>query len=367
MEGAVYSEAPTLPLAAPGHPTSQFPLPSDVPGTRELDSALASVSLSLEPGERGEDLSLLQSPLPVFGFSFLERITGHWSSVPRARGGNLLGSGAFGSVYYGELEGQLGLENSYVAVKRLSRDTPNIERLFGTEVEMMGLVSHKHLLPLLAYSSDGADLCLLYPFMEGGSLQERLACRAGRPALTPMQRLRIARGCAEGLHYLHTHSHTKPLVHRDVKTANILLDGQDEPKVGDFGLVRLGEQPGQGGTLQTAAPVGTSVYMAPEAHRGEIGPRLDVFSLGVVMLELLTGLPPVIDGAGEDGTPRDIISHLDEVADIEPLLDGRFSLMEWRGVFPLRFHATAERCLAMRRRQRPDMAEVVELLKALFN
>lgn len=353
-----------------------FPLPPDTPSTRELDNQLEELAIQsgsrsvCSPEEQGEDLSLLQSPLPHFGFSFLDSITNHWNSQPYGQGGNKLGAGAFGSVYYGQLSGQLGLENSSVAVKRLSRDTPDIERLFNTEVEMMGLVDHPHLLRLLAYSSDGTDLCLLYPFMEGGSLQERLACRKeGKPPLAPMQRLRIARGCAEGLQYLHTASHTKPLVHRDVKTSNILLDNRDEPKVGDFGLARLGESTAEGRvvTVMTEMVVGTSAYMAPEAYKGDVGPKMDVFSLGVVMLELLTGLPPLVEGE----EARDIVSHLEEEmgegATIEKCLDTRFSLMEWRQVFPKEWYAVAEECIQMKKKLRPDMDWVVERIGALFH
>ena len=119
---------------------------------------------------------------------------------------------------------------------------------------------------------------------------------SGKPTLQAVQRLRIAYGTSEGIQYLHTASHSKPLVHRDIKTANILLDSQLEPKIGDFGLVRLGGgSPGQDRTktVLTTTVVGTSAYMAPEAVRGEVSVKLDVFSFGVVLLELLTALPPM--------------------------------------------------------------------------
>jgi len=344
----------------------QFPLPNPAPATDELNQQLEDLG-SLE--ERGEDLSLVQSPLPHFGFSFLERITNHWCALPHSEGGNKLGAGAFGAVFFGQLAGQLGMENCAVAVKRLSRDTPDIERLFNTEVEMMGLVAHEHLLSLLAYSSDGADLCLLYPYMEGGSLQDRLACRLpNKPALPPMQRLRVAKGSAEGLQFLHQgcSSHTKPLVHRDVKSANILLDKHGEPKICDFGLVRLGEfRDGRGATVRTEMVVGTTVYMSPDAMRGEVGPKMDVYSLGVVLLELLTGLPPVMDG--EEGVTN-IVAHMEEVdkEEVEEVLDKRFSLMEWRQVFPKDFYVVAEECMKTKKK-RPDMATVVQMLEALFH
>ena len=344
-----------------------FPLPNPAPSTDELNQQLEDLR-SRE--ERGEDISLVQSPLPHFGFSFLERITNHWCGRAHSEGGNKLGAGAFGAVFFGQLEGQLGRENLEVAVKRLSRDTPDVERFFNTEVEMMGLVAHEHLLSLLAYSSDGADLCLLYPYMEGGSLQDRLACRLpNKPPLPPMQRLRVAKGSAEGLQFLHQgcSSHTKPLVHRDVKSANILLDKYGEPKISDFGLVRLGEfRDGGGATVRTELVVGTTVYMSPDAMRGDVGPKIDVYSLGVVLLELLTGLPPVMDGneGGEGAT--NIVSYMEEVEDVEEVLDRRFSLTEWRQVFPKKFYVVAEECMK-RKKDRPDMVAVVQMLEALFH
>ena len=317
-----------------------------------------------------EDISLIQSPLPQFAFMFLQTITNHFSEIPYSKGGNKLGAGAFGSVYYGKLSGQLGLDNPAIAVKRISRDLVKVEEQFNNEVEMMGLVSHQNLLTLLAYSCDGEDLCLLYPFMENGSVEERLAMKVeGKRALTPMQRLKIAHGSAEGLRYLHNASHTKPLVHRDIKTANILLDSNNDPKIGDFGLVRLGggaEEEGRTSTIMTQTVVGTSAYMAPEAVRGEVTVKLDVFSFGVVILELLTGLPAM----DQNRETRDIVGYLEEILEeeeeIEDHLDKKFSLMDWRQVSPKQFYLIATECLK-KKKDRPYMDKVCELIFALFH
>ena len=182
---------------------------------KQLDSLIVD-SQELKPGSP-DCISQLQSPLPTFSFSFLQTITNNFCDLPFSSGGNKIGAGAFGSVYHGKLSGQLGLVNTSVAVKRILRDLVKNEEQFNNEVEMMGLVSHPNLLTLLAYSCDGDDLCLLYPFMENGSLEERLAMRMTmKPPLTPMQRLKIASGTADGLQYLHSASHSKPLVHRSV-------------------------------------------------------------------------------------------------------------------------------------------------------
>ena len=353
----------------------EYNIPSNI-DTDELNKQLDSLILESQEDKSPvqeeaalDSIALIQSPLPHFAFGFLQTITNHFCDVPYSMGGNKIGAGAFGSVYFGRMSGQLGLVNTGVAVKRIARDMIKNEEQFNNEVEIMGLVSHPNLLTLLAYSCDGEDLCLLYPYMENGSLEDRLAMKmAGKPALSPMQRLKIAYGTGEGLQHLHSASHTKPLVHRDIKTANILLDANNEPKVGDFGLVRLGGGGGEvrASTVLTQTVVGTSAYMAPEAVRGEVTVKLDVFSFGVVLLELLTGLP-AMDQARE---VADIVGHLEEViedeGDIENLLDKKFSLMEWRQVSPKQIYEIAQKCL-LKKKDRPLMTEVNEMLIILYH
>ncbi|CAG2066561.1 unnamed protein product, partial [Timema podura] len=109
-------------------------------------------------------------------------------------------------------------------------------------------------------------------------------------------RLQIALGTSRGILHLHT-AYEKPLIHRDIKSANILLDQDLQPKLGDFGLVRLGSSGQQSQSVaMTTTVFGTSAYMAPEAFRGDVSVKLDTFSFGVVLLELLTGLPPYDEG-----------------------------------------------------------------------
>ena len=360
-----------------GKPNIQnFNIPKDL-DTDELNKQLDSLILESQEQKSPvleeaalDSINVLTTTLPHFNFGFLQTLTNNFCDVPFSTGGNKIGAGAFGSVYYGRLSGQLGLANTAVAVKRIARDMIKNEEQFNNEVEIMALVSHPNLLTLLAYSCDGEDLCLLYPYMENGSLEDRLAMRmTGKPALTPMQRLKIAWGTGEGLQHLHSASHTKPLVHRDVKTANILLDSNLEPKVGDFGLVRLGG--GDGGlrtsTVLTQTVVGTSAYMAPEAVRGEVTVKLDVFSFGVVLLELLTGLP-AMDPEREVG---DLVGHVEELVedegDIEKFLDKKAGmLMEWRQVSPKQIYEIALKCL-LRKKDRPIMAEVNEMMAMLYH
>lgn len=334
----------------------------------QLNDCLSSLLISADDQsirEIPEDISLIQSTLPQFSYSFLQTITNNFSNIPYSRGGSRIGEGAFGSVYFGRLSGQLGLENKAIAVKRLNRGTVKVEEQFNYEVEVMGYVEHPNLLRLLAYSNDGDELCLLYPFMENGSLEERLSLVTGKPPLLPMQRLKIAYGASEGIKYLHNSSHTKPLVHRDIKTANILLDAQLEPKIGDFGLVRLGSGGMDGGmTCMTTTVMGTTAYMAPEAVRGVVTVKMDVFSFGVVLLELLTGLMPW----DENRENTDLITHIQEVvdSDIHPHLDKAVPLAEWRQVSPQAIFDQAQACIELQKNKRPFINSVCEALYSLF-
>ena len=330
---------------------------------REEQELLSPVS---EMNDNLADLSM-QTQLPHFAYSFLETITSNFDDKPVEQGGALVGSGAFGTVYKGRLTGQLGLGNQPVAVKRMNKDISKVEEQFKNEILMMSLVSNPNLVPLIAYSSDSSCLCLLYPFMEGGSLEQRLAITNAKCSpLVPMQRLRISLGISHGLAYLHTQS----LVHRDIKSANILLDNKGEARIGDFGLVRLGGGGGDGGgTLLTQVAVGTSAYMAPEAVRGEISPKMDVYSFGVVLLELITGLP-VLDTTRE---VRDLVGHVEEIMDtqdplehLETCLDPKFSLSEWRQVSPRQFYLVSKQCLS-KKKNRPTMSEVTQLIQACFH
>uniref|UniRef100_T1HP97 non-specific serine/threonine protein kinase n=1 Tax=Rhodnius prolixus TaxID=13249 RepID=T1HP97_RHOPR len=200
-----------------------------------------------------------------------------------------LGHGGFGSVY----KCYLREVDETVAVKRLRLERVAVRGLeeiqFRTEVLTLSKLSHPNLLSLVGYSCDGPHLCLMYPFMEGSRVLEW------------KERYDIACGTSRGLLYLHTYS-SKPLVHRDVKSANILLDENLTPKVGDFGLARQGSAGQNTSTVAlTTTVLGTSAYMAPEAFRGDVSVKMDVFSFGVVgiitvksivLLELITGLPP---------------------------------------------------------------------------
>jgi serine/threonine protein kinase len=195
-----------------------------------------------------------------------------------------------------------------------------------TEVEVLSQVQHVNIVPLLGSSKDGMAPCLVYALMEGGSLQDRLACR-GSGALLPLtanERILVLSDVARGLAYLHSQVR---VIHRDVKSANVLLDRGCHGRVGDFGIARSLNDNNAGITcthMQTEHVLGTQVYMAPEYKNGNLSTKVDTFAFGLVIIETLTGLPVLIPAPGhrdllsmfqdELDTADNLVAHLDKRA-----------------------------------------------------
>ncbi|KAG6709836.1 hypothetical protein I3842_06G152300 [Carya illinoinensis] len=196
---------------------------------------------------------------------------------------NILGSGGFGKVYKGRLA-----DGSLVAIKRLKEERTQGGRLqFQTEVEMISMAVHRNLLRLRGFCMTPTEQLLVYPFMAQGSLA---SCLRERPETQPPldwpKRKRIALGSARGLAYLHDHCDPK-IIHRNVKAANIFLDGEFEAVVGEFGLAKLMDYKD---THVTTAIHGTIGHIAPEyLSSGKSSEKTDVFGYGVMLLELITG------------------------------------------------------------------------------
>ncbi|KAF0925208.1 hypothetical protein E2562_015620 [Oryza meyeriana var. granulata] len=199
---------------------------------------------------------------------------------------NLLGQGGFGHVYRGVLPGG----RQEVAIKKLRPGGGQGDREFRAEVEIISRVHHRNLVSLVGYCIHGDQRLLVYEYVPNKTLDFHLH-GSGRPALDWPRRWKIAVGSAKGLAYLHEDCRPK-IIHRDIKAANILLDYKFEPKVADFGLAKI--QPGDDTHVSTRV-MGTFGYLAPEyATTGKVNDRSDVFSFGVVLLELITGRRPVI-------------------------------------------------------------------------
>ncbi|KAH7295220.1 hypothetical protein KP509_27G037600 [Ceratopteris richardii] len=199
---------------------------------------------------------------------------------------HIVGCGGFGLVYRADLE-----DGTKLAIKKLTGECGQMEREFKAEVEALSKAQHKNLVPLQGFFQIGQDKLLIYTFMENGSLDYWLHERSDGGALLvwPM-RLQIARAAAAGLAYLHQICNPH-IVHRDIKSSNILLDENFEAHLADFGLARLMMSTQ---THVTTELVGTLGYIPPEyGEKSNATPKGDVYSFGVVLLELLTGKRPV--------------------------------------------------------------------------
>ncbi|PWZ12784.1 putative LRR receptor-like serine/threonine-protein kinase [Zea mays] len=205
---------------------------------------------------------------------------------------NILGQGGFGIVYKGCLR-----NGTLVAVKRLKDPDVTGEVQFQTEVELIGLAVHRNLLRLYGFCMTSKERLLVYPYMPNGSVADRLRdYRNGKPSLDWSKRMRIALGAARGLLYLHEQCNPK-IIHRDVKAANILLDGNFEAIVGDFGLVKLLDR--QESHVTTAVR-GTIGHIAPEyLSTGQSSEKTDVYGFGILLLELITGPKTLSNGHGQ--------------------------------------------------------------------
>ncbi|XP_073939285.1 interleukin-1 receptor-associated kinase 4 isoform X2 [Castor canadensis] len=280
-----------------------------------------------------------------FSFYELKSVTNDFDERPISVGGNKMGEGGFGVVYKGYVN------NTTVAVKKLTAmvdiGTEELKQQFDQEIKVMAKCQHENLVKLLGFSSDGDNLCLVYVYMPNGSLLDRLSCLDGTPPLSWHMRCKIAQGAANGISFLHESHH----IHRDIKSANILLDEDFTAKISDFGLARASEKFSQ--TVMTSRIVGTTAYMAPEALRGEITPKSDIYSFGVVLLEIITGLPAV-DELREPQLLLDIKEEIeDEEKIIEDYIDVKMNDADSSSVEAM--YSVASQCLHEKKNKRPDI------------
>ncbi|MCD7466096.1 hypothetical protein HAX54_002487 [Datura stramonium] len=197
---------------------------------------------------------------------------------------NELGKGGFGSVYKGYLE-----DGRYVAVKQLNIGGSQGEREFRAEVEIISRIHHRHLVSLVGYCISENKRLLVYDYVSNNTLYFHLHAQ-GRPVMHWATRVKIAVGAARGIAYLHEDCYPR-IIHRDIKSSNILLDDKFEAHVSDFGLAKLAQD---AESHITTRVMGTFGYMAPEyASTGKLTEKFDVYSFGVVLLELITGRKPV--------------------------------------------------------------------------
>ncbi|XP_019604013.2 interleukin-1 receptor-associated kinase 4 [Rhinolophus sinicus] len=302
-----------------------------------------------------ESLEVNDTRFHSFSFYELKSVTNNFDERPISVGGNKMGEGGFGVVYKG------CVNNRTVAVKKLAAmvdiSTEELKQQFDQEIKVMAKCQHENLVELLGFSSDGDDLCLVYVFMPNGSLLDRLSCLDDTPPLAWHTRCRIAQGAANGISFLHENHQ----IHRDIKSANILLDENFTAKISDFGLARASEKFAQ--TVMTSRIVGTTAYMAPEALRGEITPKSDIYSFGVVLLEVITGLPAV----DEHREPQLLLDIKEEIEDeektIEDYIDKKMNDTDFASIETMYF--VASQCLHEKKNKRPDIKKVQQLLQEM--
>ncbi|CAI0543293.1 unnamed protein product [Linum tenue] len=302
----------------------------------------------LPPPSPGLSLGFSKS---MFTYEELARATDGFSDA------NLLGQGGFGYVHRGVLP-----NGKEVAIKQLKVGSGQGEREFQAEVEIISRVHHKHLVSLVGYCITGAQRLLVYEFVQNDTLEFHLHGK-GRPTMEWPTRLKIALGSAKGLAYLHEDCHPK-IIHRDIKAANILLDFKFEAKVADFGLAKFTSD---ANTHVSTRVMGTFGYLAPEyAASGKLSDKSDVFSFGVMLLELITGRRPVdtthtyMDDSLVDWA-RPLLSRALEDGNYDSLVDQK--LVDYDHNEMSRMVACAAACVRHSARRRPRMSQVVRALE----
>lgn len=303
----------------------------------------------------------LPPPSPNLALGF-NKSTFTYDELAAATGGfsqaNLLGQGGFGYVHKGYLP-----NGKEVAVKSLKSGSGQGEREFQAEVEIISRVHHRHLVSLVGYCIAGGQRMLVYEFVPNKTMEYHLHGK-GRPTMDWPTRLRIAMGSAKGLAYLHEDCHPK-IIHRDIKAANILLDYNFEAMVADFGLAKLSSD---NYTHVSTRVMGTFGYLAPEyASSGKLTEKSDVFSYGVMLLELITGRRPVdtTNAYMEDSLvdwARPILARSLEDGNYEELVDPRLE-DKYNPQEMARMVACAAASIRHSARRRPKMSQIVRALE----
>ncbi|XP_016648894.1 PREDICTED: probable LRR receptor-like serine/threonine-protein kinase At1g05700 [Prunus mume] len=283
----------------------------------------------------------LESRKRQFAYSDILTITNNLEKI--------LGKGGFGTVYYG------CIDKTEVAVKMLSPSSVQGPQQFHADVDLLLRVHHINLISLVGYCNDKTNKGLVYEYMANGNLQKHLSGSSSN-VLTWEGRLQRAIEAAQGLEYMH-HGCTPPMIHRDVKSSNILLNENFQAKISDFGLSRNFTV--EDGTHILTGVAGTPGYLAPEYHySNRLNEKSDVYSFGVVLLEIITGRPVYSNTHDERIHISNWVAFMLSNGDISGIVDrrleGSFNVNSvWKAV------EIATSCTSADAIKRPTMSEVV--------
>lgn len=289
---------------------------------------------------------------------------GHWYTLRELEDAtnefspdNVIGEGGYGIVYHGILK-----DNTNIAIKNLLNNRGQAEREFKVEVEAIGRVRHKNLVRLLGYCAEGAHRMLVYEFVDNGNLEQWLHGDVGPCSpLTWEIRMNIILGTAKGLTYLHEGLEPK-VVHRDIKSSNILLSKQWNSKVSDFGLAKLLSPES---SYITTRVMGTFGYVAPEyASTGMLNERSDVYSFGILIMEVITGRNPVeYSRPAEEVNLVEWLKKMVSNRNPEGVLDPKLPEKPTSRALK-RALLVALRCTDPNAQKRPKMGHVIHMLEA---
>jgi serine/threonine protein kinase len=341
--GCSIRQPPRVPLSSSGKPSG---------ATRSLTIGSMASSAS-----KCSSLLAYTGAAKIFSLNEMEKATNSFDSS------RILGEGGFGLVYGGVLD-----DEREVAVKVLKRDDRQGGREFLAEVEMLSRLHHRNLVKLIGICTEEHCRCLVYELVPNGSVESHLhGVDKDKVPLDWCVRMKIALGAARGLAYLHEDSSPR-VIHRDFKSSNILLEIDFTPKVSDFGLARSALEDENKQHISTHV-MGTFGYLAPEyAMTGHLLVKSDVYSYGVVLLELLTGRKP-IDLSQPPGQENLVVwarPLLTTKEDLDSIVDPSLkSNIPFDSV--AKVAAIASMCVQPEVSHRPFMGEVVQALKLVCN
>ncbi|XP_061998025.1 probable serine/threonine-protein kinase PIX13 isoform X2 [Rosa rugosa] len=317
------------------------------------EATTSTLSPRFDDDQQSTDGEILEtSTLRVFSFADMKSATKNFKSD------QILGEGGFGRVFKGWVDEKTlqpckAGTGMMVAVKKLNPESMQGFQEWQSEVNFLGRLSHPNLVKLLGYCWEDAELLLVYEFMQKGN-----------PNIEPLSwdiRIRIAIGAARGLAFLH--SSEKQIIYRDFKASNILLDGNYNAKISDFGLAKLG--PTGGDSHVSTRVMGTYGYAAPEyIATGHLYVKSDVYGFGVVLLEILTGLRAL-----DTKRPKEQLNLVDWAKPLLPHRRKLKTIMDARMEGQYSFKAALQtanitlKCLAPDPKSRPSMKEVLEELE----